>query len=104
MGYFGSKATAGLCQPLIAMMPPHGTYIEEHLTIFCSYDNETWRGQMDAAVASISVEMSAAGTPDGTVQKCILLAIEDIFSRKDAGGCPRFFEVLEKPAGPTVKD
>ena len=31
MGYFGSKATSGLCQALIAMMPPHGTYIETHL-------------------------------------------------------------------------
>jgi len=31
VGYFGSKATAGLCQPLIAMMPPHATYIETHL-------------------------------------------------------------------------
>ena len=31
MGYFGSKATAGLCQPLIAMMPPHSTYIETDL-------------------------------------------------------------------------
>ena len=31
MGYFGSKATAGLCQPLIALMPPHATYIETHL-------------------------------------------------------------------------
>ena len=31
MGDFGSKATAGLCQPLIAMMPPHATYIETHL-------------------------------------------------------------------------
>ena len=31
MGYFGSKATSGLCQPLIAMMPPHDTYIEAHL-------------------------------------------------------------------------
>ena len=30
-GYFGSKATAGLCQPLIAMMPPHSVYIETHL-------------------------------------------------------------------------
>ena len=30
-GYFGSKATSGLCQPLIAMMPPHDTYIETHL-------------------------------------------------------------------------
>ena len=30
MGYFGSKATSGLCQPLIAMMPPH-RYIETHL-------------------------------------------------------------------------
>ena len=29
--YFGSKATTGLCQPLIALMPPHGTYIETHL-------------------------------------------------------------------------
>lgn len=31
MGYFGSKATSGLCQAIIAMMPPHGTYIESHL-------------------------------------------------------------------------
>ena len=31
MAYFGSKATTGLCQPLIAMMPPHDTYIETHL-------------------------------------------------------------------------
>jgi len=29
--YFGSKATTGLCQPIIAMMPPHTTYIETHL-------------------------------------------------------------------------
>ena len=29
--WFGSKATAGLCQALIAMMPPHSTYIETHL-------------------------------------------------------------------------
>ena len=28
---FGSKATTGLCQPIIAMMPPHDTYIETHL-------------------------------------------------------------------------
>ena len=31
VGYFGSKATSGLCQPLIAMMPPHAAYIETHL-------------------------------------------------------------------------
>ena len=29
--YFGSKATSGLCQPIIALMPPHDTYIESHL-------------------------------------------------------------------------
>ena len=29
--YFGSKATSGLCQPIIAMMPPHDCYIETHL-------------------------------------------------------------------------
>jgi DNA adenine methylase len=29
--YFGSKATSGLCQPIIALMPPHATYIESHL-------------------------------------------------------------------------
>jgi DNA adenine methylase len=28
--YFGSKATTGLCQPIIALMPPHDTYIETH--------------------------------------------------------------------------
>lgn len=31
ISYFGSKAAAGLCQPIIAMMPPHDTYIETHL-------------------------------------------------------------------------
>jgi site-specific DNA-adenine methylase len=31
MGYYGSKATSGLCQTIIAMMPPHVTYIETHL-------------------------------------------------------------------------
>ena len=29
--FFGSKATSGLCQPLIALMPPHATYLELHL-------------------------------------------------------------------------
>ncbi len=29
--WFGSKATAGLCQPLISMMPPHALYLETHL-------------------------------------------------------------------------
>ena len=29
--YLGSKATTGLCQPLIAMMPSHSVYIETHL-------------------------------------------------------------------------
>ncbi len=30
-GLFGSKPTSGLCQPLIAMMPPHhDTHIETH--------------------------------------------------------------------------
>ena len=29
--YFGSKATSGLCQALIALMPPHSVYIETHL-------------------------------------------------------------------------
>ncbi len=31
MRYFGSKATAGLCQTLIALMPPHDVYVESHL-------------------------------------------------------------------------
>ena len=29
--YFGSKATSGLCQAIISLMPPHDTYIETHL-------------------------------------------------------------------------
>lgn len=29
--YFGSKAASGLCQNIIAIMPPHDTYIETHL-------------------------------------------------------------------------
>jgi DNA adenine methylase len=29
--YFGSKATSGLCQSIIALMPPHDTYVETHL-------------------------------------------------------------------------
>ncbi len=31
VNYFGSKATSGLCQSIIAIMPPHDTYIETHL-------------------------------------------------------------------------
>ena len=30
-GYFGSKAASGLYQNILAMMPPHDTYIETHL-------------------------------------------------------------------------
>jgi len=30
-GYFGSKAASGLYQNIIAMMPPHDTFIETHL-------------------------------------------------------------------------
>ena len=29
--WFGSKATMGLCQAIIGLMPPHGVYIESHL-------------------------------------------------------------------------
>ena len=29
--HFGSKAASGLCQALIALMPPHSVYIETHL-------------------------------------------------------------------------
>ena len=29
--YLGSKATAGLCQALIGMMPRHDVYVETHL-------------------------------------------------------------------------
>ncbi len=29
--YIGSKGTSGLCQPLIALMPPHSVYLETHL-------------------------------------------------------------------------
>ena len=29
--YLGSKATAGLCQAIIALMPPHSVYLESHL-------------------------------------------------------------------------
>ena len=29
--WFGSKATSGLCQALVALMPPHAVYIETHL-------------------------------------------------------------------------
>ena len=31
MGYFGSKATTGLCQLLLGLQPPHSLYIESHL-------------------------------------------------------------------------
>ena len=31
MGYFGSKATTGLCQALLGLQPPHDLYIETHL-------------------------------------------------------------------------
>ena len=28
--WFGSKAASGLCQALVALMPPHAVYIETH--------------------------------------------------------------------------
>ncbi|MDE0211210.1 MAG: hypothetical protein OXJ64_15165, partial [Boseongicola sp.] len=31
MGYFGSKATSGLCQMLLGLQPPHDVYVETHL-------------------------------------------------------------------------
>ena len=31
MGYFGSKATTGLCQMLLGLQPPHDLYVETHL-------------------------------------------------------------------------
>ncbi len=31
MGYFGSKATSGLCQLLPGLQPPHDLYVETHL-------------------------------------------------------------------------
>ena len=31
MGYFGSKATNGLCQVLLGLFPPHDLYLESHL-------------------------------------------------------------------------
>ncbi len=31
MGYFGSKATSGLCQLLLGLQPPHDLYVETHL-------------------------------------------------------------------------
>ena len=31
MGYFGSKATSGLCQVLLGLFPPHDLYVETHL-------------------------------------------------------------------------
>ena len=31
MGYFGSKATSGLCQMLLGLIPPHDLYVESHL-------------------------------------------------------------------------
>ncbi len=31
MGSFGSKATPGLCQAIVSLMPPHSLYLESHL-------------------------------------------------------------------------
>ena len=31
MGYFGSKATSGLCQMHLGLQPPHDVYVETHL-------------------------------------------------------------------------
>ena len=31
MGYFGSKATSGLCQVLLGIFLPHDLYVETHL-------------------------------------------------------------------------
>ncbi len=53
--YLGSKATAGLCQPLIGMMPPHHVYIETHL------DGAAIRKRKPLARRNLGMELDAAG-------------------------------------------
>ena len=53
MGYFGSKTTSGLCQPLIAMMAPHDTYIETHL------GGGAIMKRKPAALRNIAIELDA---------------------------------------------
>jgi len=51
--YFGSKATSGLCQAIIALMPPHDTYIETHL------GGGAIMQRKPAALRSIGIERNA---------------------------------------------
>jgi hypothetical protein len=38
--YFGLKATSGLSQPIIVLMPPQDTYIEAHLCAMMAVEGE----------------------------------------------------------------
>jgi hypothetical protein len=38
--YFGLKATSGVSQPIIALMPPHDIYIEAHLCAMMALEAE----------------------------------------------------------------
>lgn len=49
--YFGSKATSGLYQPIIALMPPHDTYIETHL------GGGAIMGRKPAALHNIAIDL-----------------------------------------------
>lgn len=69
--YRGSKATAGLCQPLIAMMPPHSVYIETHL------GGGALMRRKPAALRNIGIDLDvralsgfACGYPVELVQGC----------------------------------
>ena len=51
--FFGSKATSGLCQPIIALMPPHATFIESHL------GNGHIMKRKPAALRNIGIDLDA---------------------------------------------
>ena len=59
MGYFGSKATSGLCQALIALMPPHSVYIESHL------GGGALMKRKPTGVRSIGIDRDCAGRVPG---------------------------------------
>jgi DNA adenine methylase len=52
--YFGSKAASGLCQTIIALMPPHETYIETHL------GGGAIMQRKPAAASNIGIDLDAA--------------------------------------------
>lgn len=82
--FFGSKAASGLCQNIIAMMPPHHTFIETHL------GGGAIMQRKPAAVKNIGIDLDGAALaafdcdyPVNLVQDCAHRFLSEYDFRED---------------------